>query len=37
MATILLTLFTVPVLYAWVEELRLARQMASARLAHDDD
>ena len=28
MMTILLTLFTVPLLYAWVEEFRLGRRMA---------
>ncbi len=30
MGTILLTLFTVPLLYAWVEEARLRRRIASA-------
>ena len=29
MGTILLTLFTVPVLYAWVEEVRLRRRVAT--------
>lgn len=33
MATILLTLFTVPVLYAWVEEGRLRKRIASATIA----
>jgi Cu(I)/Ag(I) efflux system membrane protein CusA/SilA len=32
MATILLTLFTVPLLYAWVEEFRLSRRVASAKV-----
>ena len=30
MGTIFLTLFTVPVLYAWVEETRLERRQATA-------
>lgn len=32
MGTILLTLFTVPLLYAWVEEIRLNRRIESARI-----
>jgi Cu(I)/Ag(I) efflux system membrane protein CusA/SilA len=32
MGTILLTLFTVPLLYAWVEEFRLSRRIASAKI-----
>ncbi len=32
MGTILLTLFTVPLLYAWVEEFRLSRRIASAKV-----
>lgn len=37
MGTILLTLFTVPLLYAWVEEFRLERRLAAALVVESED
>jgi Cu(I)/Ag(I) efflux system membrane protein CusA/SilA len=37
MGTIILTLFTVPVLYAWVEEFRLKRRLATAEARFSEE